>query len=230
MRFSFFARFQRSFVRLLARATLRTGALSAATLLWLALPSPGCGRAAPDEDSGQYARRLLAARAEKDRAFRDGGDSPVPPVRRDEFLPLEYFPPDPDYSVPAALKLDGRGTTVQMPTSTGQMRAMARVGTLEFALKGRPLTLGAFVEAGSGSVDRLFVPFSDLTSGAETYPAGRYLDLDRTATGLYTLDFNRAYHPFCYYNPTYDCPFPPAENRLPIPIRAGERLKAGSQG
>ena len=46
------------------------------------------------------------------------------------------------------------------------------------------------------------MPFSDLTSGTETYPAGRFIDLDRTATGLYELDFNRAYNPYCYYNPT----------------------------
>ena len=43
----------------------------------------------------------------------------------------------------------------------------------------------------------------------ETYPGGRYLELDRTATGIYDIDFNRAFHPFCFYNPTYDCPYPP---------------------
>ena len=69
------------------------------------------------------------------------------------------------------------------------------------------------------------MPFSDLTSGTDTYPAGRYLDLDRTATGVYALDFNRAYNPYCYYNAAYECPFPPAENRLGIPVRAGETLK-----
>jgi uncharacterized protein (DUF1684 family) len=68
------------------------------------------------------------------------------------------------------------------------------------------------------------VPFRDLTSGTETYHAGRYLDLERTPTGLYNIDFNRAYHPYCYYNSKFDCPYPPAENRLVIPIRAGERL------
>jgi hypothetical protein len=67
--------------------------------------------------------------------------------------------------------------------------------------------------------------FSDLTSGSETYPAGRYIDLDRNATGFYELDFNRAYHPYCYYNAGYECPLPPRENRLQIPIRAGERMK-----
>jgi uncharacterized protein len=91
-------------------------------------------------------------------------------------------------------------------------------------VKGQPLTLGAFVEAGARSFDRLFVPFTDLTSGTETYPAGRYLDLDRTRTGIYIIDFNRAYNPYCYYNPTYDCPYPPRGNRLTVPIRAGEKL------
>jgi uncharacterized protein (DUF1684 family) len=103
------------------------------------------------------------------------------------------------------------------------MRKMQRVGTLEFSVKGTPLQLGAFIEAGEG-FDRLFVPFADMTTGTETYAAGRYLDLDRTASGLYDLDFNRAYHPFCYFDERYDCPFPPPENRLSIPIRAGERL------
>jgi uncharacterized protein (DUF1684 family) len=97
------------------------------------------------------------------------------------------------------------------------------VGTLEFTLKGQPMTLGAFVEAGA-DVNRLFVPFSDMTSGTETYAAGRYLELDRTPTGIYTIDFNKAFNPYCYYNDDYDCPYPPRESRLPLPIRAGERL------
>ena len=70
-----------------------------------------------------------------------------------------------------------------MPTSQGKIRKHQRVGVLEFTLKGQPLTLGAFVEAGAG-LDRLFVPFSDMTSGMETYPAGRYLELDRTSSGV----------------------------------------------
>ena len=61
------------------------------------------------------------------------------------------------------------------------------------------------------------MPFNDLTSGTETYPAGRYLDLDRTPTGLYVIDFNRAYHPYCYYNPTYDCPVPAAREPAEVP-------------
>ena len=105
---------------------------------------------------------------------------------------------------------------------------MRRAGTLEFTLKGRPLKLSAFYEVG-GDSSHLFVPFSDLTSATETYAAGRYLDLDRNPAGLYEIDFNIAYHPYCYYNPTYECPYPPAENRLKTPIHAGERLKQANK-
>ncbi len=112
-----------------------------------------------------------------------------------------------------------------MPTSTGGADKFRRVGILEFVLKGQPLKLTAFVPAAARSVDRLFVPFSDLTSGTETYEPGRFIDLDRTGTDIYELDFNKAYFPYCYYNPTYECPYPPKGNRLKIPIRAGERMR-----
>ena len=102
---------------------------------------------------------------------------------------------------------------------------MQRVGVLEFMLQGQPMTLGAFVEEGQDIVN-LFVPFADLTTGLETYPAGRYLELHPTSTGFYTVDFNKAYNPYCAYNQTYDCPFPPPSNRLKLPIRAGEKAPA----
>src|SRR5687767_15749920 len=73
---------------------------------------------------------------------------------------------------------------------------------------------------------RLFVPFGDLTNNKETYGGGRYLDLTRTPTGYYEIDFNRAYHPNCVYDPTWVCPVPPRENRLDVAIPAGERLPA----
>jgi uncharacterized protein (DUF1684 family) len=86
------------------------------------------------------------------------------------------------------------------------------------------LRLTAFHEVDQPQVNRLFVPFTDLTSGKETYPAGRYMELDPTPTGIYVIDFNIAYNPYCYYNAEFDCPYPPKENRLSIPILAGERV------
>jgi uncharacterized protein (DUF1684 family) len=75
-----------------------------------------------------------------------------------------------------------------------------------------------------GLSDSLFVPFLDVTSGHETYGAGRYLDLEAEPDGTYVIDFNLAYHPYCVYADHFSCPLTPAENRLPIRIEAGERL------
>jgi uncharacterized protein (DUF1684 family) len=191
----------------------------------LVIALTGCSSPKPPDTSVDYVAQVAAARAEKDAEFQKAPD-PVPENRKAEFLPLAYFAIDPAYSVPASLKPIHDDTVVEMPTSTGAQRKMRRAGTLEFMLKGQPLKLTAFVEVGAADVNRLFVPFSDMTSGTETYPAGRYLDLDRTKNGVYVVDFNRAYHPYCYYNPTWDCPYPPAENRLKIPVRAGEKRKS----
>jgi uncharacterized protein len=157
--------------------------------------SAGCSGAPPDADDSRYVATGARARAQKDVAFQAGSDSPVPKALRGELLPLAYFPIDPSYRVPAVLKVSEDPTILSMPTSTGGQRQMKRAGTLEFAVKGRPLALTALVESAGSGPDRLFVPFTDLTSGAETYPGGRYLDLDRDLTGIHIVDFNRAYHP-----------------------------------
>jgi uncharacterized protein len=188
-------------------------------LALLAVIAPGCtARQVP------YFDDINNWRTTKDDFMRHSEDSPIPPDRRATFPPLSYFPIEPEYRVPAALTIARGNDVIEIPTSRGERRPHYRVGTLRFTLKGQLLTLTAFVEVGQDDLRRLFVPFGDLTNGTETYPGGRYLELDRTATGIYDLDFNRAYHPFCYYNPKYDCPYPPRENRLTIPIRAGEKM------
>lgn len=183
-----------------------------------------CSTQPPVED---HAASLQAFRAEKDQMFREAADSPVPRAEIDRFVPLAYYPIDETYRVPAALAplSDAESPAFEMPTSTGQRRQMRRAGKLRFTLQGQTYTLTAFVSADDVVRQRLFVPFRDLTAGVETYASGRYLDLDRTPTGLYDLDFNRAYQPYCFYDVKYDCPIPPPENRLSVPIRAGERMR-----
>jgi uncharacterized protein (DUF1684 family) len=172
-----------------------------------------------------YPEEISVERAVKDQMLGTAPDSPITADHRAQFLPLAYFPIDEGFRVPAMLAPAPGEVAMEMPTSGGQRRQMRRAGQLKFSVKGEPMTLTAFVEATDQQMTRLFVPFRDTTNGIETYPAGRYLDLERTATGLYEIDFNRAYHPYCYFNATYDCPYPPAENRLAAPIRAGERVR-----
>lgn len=171
-----------------------------------------------------YEDEIASWHAEKDRFMRESPDSPVLAAERATFPPLPYYPINREYRVPASLTVARADDILDMQTSTGQRRKMQRIGTLEFTLKGQPHKLTAFAEAADTSLRRLFVPFHDRTNGSDTYPGGRYLDLERTPTGVYDLDFNRAYHPFCVFNATYDCPVPPRENRMTIPVRAGELL------
>ena len=189
----------------------------------LALFACAVGLSACSPAERSYAEVIGGWRADKD-AFMRSAESPVPPERRRDFPPLDYYSVDERFRVPAALTVARGEDVMQMSTSTGAKRTMRRIGVLAFTIGGERQTLTAFAEADDTTLQRLFVPFGDPTNQNETYRGGRYLDLDRTATGLYDLDFNRAYHPFCVFNASYECPVPPRENELTIPIRAGERL------
>ena len=185
---------------------------------------------APPPDESGWLNTLLQDRQGKDEFFRDGPGSPILVERRGTLLPLHYYDANPVYRVPAALEVGTEQPIFDIPTSTGEIRPMQRVGVLKFALNGEPMQLSALAEAPVRSIDSLFIMFKDPTNNADTYAGGRYLDLPRTATGHYDLDFNRAYHPYCYYNEEFDCPYPPRENWLTPPILAGERLAPGYSG
>ena len=190
-----------------------------------------------DEDGGHehdhhahrpmdYAEAVEAFRAEKDEYFRTSDGSPVPAAERAGFTGLPYYPVDP------GLRFDGltlspytgsEPVRFEIPTSDGRLRPAERAGVFRFALDGRDVALTAYTFEG-GDRESLFLPFLDVTSGSETYGAGRYLDLSPEEDGTWSIDFNLAYHPSCVYDPRYSCPLTPPENRLPVPIRAGERL------
>lgn len=184
----------------------------------------------PTLDDRPYQAQIQKDRADKDAFFRSA-DGPLDPDKRSSFTGLVYYPIDSSYQVPARLEVDSvdTSTILQLDTSKRDKRRVRRIGKLRFtlALKDTPpasFELTAFAEVDSPDLNRLFVPFTDMTSNNETYGGGRYLELNKTATGLYDLDFNRAYHPFCVFNPGFECPVPPRENKLTTAIRAGEKL------
>ncbi|MEJ7666454.1 MAG: DUF1684 domain-containing protein [Hymenobacter sp.] len=167
------------------------------SIVLFAIGAASCGSSPSEED---YPAKIAAIRAAKDDAFKNAADSPVPADKKASLLPLAYFPIDEGYTAPATLEPSADRSRLEVPTSTGQIRALGRIGTLKFSLKGQPQRLTAFRDLESRDLNRLFVPFADLTSGTETYPAGRYMELDPTPTGIYVVDFNIAYHPYCYYS------------------------------
>jgi uncharacterized protein (DUF1684 family) len=127
---------------------------------------------------------------------------------------------------------DGAQVDIDTGGEDGVVR-YRRVASLRFELGGEACTLTVLALVGYGS--GLFVPFRDATSGTETYGGGRYLvdtvkgtdaGCVEVATGSpdVVIDFNYAYHPSCAYSPRWACPLAPPENRLAVPVRAGERL------
>jgi len=178
----------------------------------------------PDEE---YVKDVEAMRREKDHFFKEDAESPIPHALRHEFQSLAYFPADPTHRARARLVRDPSPQRVVLATSKGIPRDMVRVGWFEFEIDGSKQRLAAYKavpQPGHHHEDRsLFVPFRDATSGKETYGAARYLDIEEQPGDEYRLDFNLAYNPYCAYSDDYVCPFPPRENWLTIPIRAGEK-------
>lgn len=176
---------------------------------------------APVFDTAAWKAELTQYRAAQDSFLRSNPGSPLFKFPLEE-RKVTRFLPDPSYRVQAVLDRLPRREPWLLATSTGESRRMLRLGYLVFQLNGRDCRLAAF--AYEEDPKGLFVPFLDSTGGSETYKAGRYLDLRDDGSGKVWIDFNRAYHPYCAYNPDYSCPLVPAENRLPLYIRAGESL------
>lgn len=179
---------------------------------------------------GDWQETLIRERHEKDLAFRDGPGSPLPEKERTGFGGLEYYPVDPSLRFEVRLNRYPSPREIRIGTNTGEVRSGLRYGYFEFSVNGTPCRLQAYRmdEDQGGGGPSLFVPFKDATTGTETYEAGRYLELPENTTGMYELDFNRAYNPFCAYGGNYSCPVPPAENTLPLAIRAGEKRYRGA--
>ena len=173
-------------------------------------------------------------RAEREALYRGHPQSPVPVAEREAFR-ARHWPYDPSvrFSLPVeapAIATAG-GPALALPNSGGEVLAFGRVGVVSLPLVGGPQRLAVYwMEGYAGG---LFLPFRDATNGGETYGAGRYVldtakgaDLGgNPAAGTLVVDLNFAYHPSCAFDPRWACPLAPPENRLDLPVEAGERLR-----
>ena len=168
---------------------------------------------------------VISERTARDEAYRSGRDSPIPVKDRSSFQGLDYYPVNEDLKFFLPLNRYSRPKQVRLATNTGEIRSGLRYGFFEFIVEGRTCRLQVYrLDDVAGSEGpNLFIPFRDDTSGSETYAPGRYIDLAENTSGVYELDFNRAYNPYCAYNHEYSCPLPPEENTLLVSIRAGEK-------
>lgn len=191
-------------------------------------------RDAPDD-------ALALWRSERERLYREHPQSPVPPAARATFRAL-HFPADPALRFEVTVEPDAPDGAhaaskhslaatplLRLPVSAGGSMAFRRIGRVSIPFPaGRRWLSVYWMEGYAGG---LFLPFRDTTNGQETYGAGRYLldaaksaDLGGSLDGTLRLDFNFAYQPSCAFDPAWACPLAPPENRLDLPIRAGERI------
>lgn len=197
-------------------------------LSWLILLIAGLVLAeCKNEKNLSYEQKLQRQRFEKDKTFRYADQSPIPEKKREFFHSLSYFSIDSTYRVKAEVRQFDTSEIINMAYSDGSEKQFEKFARLAFELKGQKEKLIAYkrvkTDTDTENTTPLFVPFYDSTNDQTTYKGGRYLDLKMPTQGTVVIDFNKAYNPYCVYNENYACPIPPEENRLSIPIKAGEK-------
>jgi uncharacterized protein (DUF1684 family) len=148
---------------------------------------------------------------------------------------FRFYPVNEKYRVYARFEKLTDTAGFIMKTSGEKRSKYLRYGLLHFSIDKKPFTLTIYqnekLMTDPVYKDYLFVPFTDLTSGKESYGGGRYLDffMNDIKNNSLEIDFNKAYNPYCAYATGFNCPIPPVENDLPVSIKAGEKNFAKKQ-
>jgi len=163
--------------------------------------------------------------ANLNREFATREESPLTDEDFKVFQSLDFYPIDEKFVVEAKFVRTPKERVFKMKTSTTRLPEYKKYGELLFQIDGKDFKLNVYqnieLSKKEGYEDYLFLPFSDLTCGKESYIGGRYIDMRIPKTKTVTVDFNKAYNPYCAYNHKYSCPIVPLENDLAIEILAG---------
>ncbi len=181
----------------------------------------------------EYVKEIEEYRHQKDSIFRHDPNSPFNRDKSIEFTGLKYFEIDPDFVFKSKLYRYALPETVIVLGTKGEERTQIKYGYFLFTYKGKTHKINVYkypetaIKEGKEHLQNyLAVWFRDLTTGDESYEVGRYLDVEEESPDpdfLYTLDFNKAYNPYCAYTPIYSCAIPREEDFINIKIKAGEK-------
>jgi uncharacterized protein (DUF1684 family) len=162
---------------------------------------------------------LQEFRDEKDEFFATHPQSPLTHEQKHGFKGLKYFPENESLRMEVPVEVFPTQKTVSIQTTGGQPQIYLRFGRFKFDVDGQAAELTLY-----SNENGFFLPFRDNLAGKDTYPAGRYIEVEQLQNGKFLVDFNLAYNPYCAYNEAWSCPLTPVENRLKVPIRAGEKI------
>lgn len=156
-------------------------------------------------------------------------DNPRSPLSKDDLKHLDFFSANPDWKLRCDCETEQNPTPFEMPTYSGVTRTyiLHTIARCPFNDKTMVLHLYKNIHQPINPLykNNLFLPFKDPTNGEETYGGGRYINLLVTDIheGKITIDFNKSYNPWCAYSDGFNCPIPPKENNIDIPIKSGEK-------
>jgi uncharacterized protein (DUF1684 family) len=157
--------------------------------------------------------------------YADVKTSPLLPEDLKSFQTLDFYPPNEQFFVVAKFIRTENEQPFEMKTTTARKPVYVKYGEAHFSINGESFQLNIYknIELSKKKEykDYLFLPFSDLTCGNESYIGGKYIDMKIPQGDTIVIDFNTSYNPYCAYNPKYSCPKVPLENDLKIAIRAG---------
>lgn len=177
--------------------------------------------------SKDYNKEITKHRAEYKKKFLETGNSPL--KTKEAVNKLAFFDADESYKIKTTFTSATGQKPFDMATSSGKNKKYITYGTCTFSLNGTEQTLAVYRSLDLMKMpqyrDYLFIPFKDKTNNIESYGGGRYLDirLHQIKGDELTLDFNKAYNPYCAFSDGYACPIPPKENHLAVEIKAGEK-------
>ena len=157
--------------------------------------------------------------------YADAKTSPLMTEDLAVFKTLDFYPISEKFFVIAKFVRTENEKPFEMKTSTTRKPMYVKYGEAHFEIDGKPFQLNIYQNIELSKLeeykDYLFLPFSDLTCGKESYIGGKYIDMKTPTGDTIVIDFNKAYNPLCAYNHKYSCPKVPLENDLKIEIKAG---------
>jgi uncharacterized protein (DUF1684 family) len=176
-----------------------------------------------------FAQKDLAAskkfQTELNKSYADSLKSPLTKEDFKQFKGLDFFSINEKYIVEATFIRTKKEKPFGMKTTTSRTPLYKKYGELHFKIDDKAFKLKVYqtvdLNKKTGYEDYLFLPFSDLTCGKESYIGGRYVDMKIQKGKIWTIDFNKAYNPYCAYNYEYSCPIVPLENDLDVEVLAG---------
>jgi hypothetical protein len=174
---------------------------------------------------GYYTDSINKERKDDDAFFADSAKSPLEKDSVKNFHGLSWYPVKYSYRVKAKFDLDTVNPVFEMATNTARKPEYRIYGHVTFKIHDTLCKLTVYqnikLKKNPQWGNYLFIPFRDRTNGITTHAAGRYLDIEKPSSDSVIVDFNKAYNPYCAYADRWSCPLVPAENRLPVAIRAG---------